>query len=104
VFVATIEAPTPTALGDTSSDQLAWREDGQLVGLGRSGREGTLSIQLLSSSASAAAQPVLDVPLKPSRQYAAIWDVPRARLVIANEGATGEIDYWLAGLGLEDGA
>jgi hypothetical protein len=101
VFTARVGEPTPVMLGDTTSYLVSWREDGQLLGLGQTGSDGGLSVRLLKSTAGAAAQQLLDLPLKPSRQYAASWDVRRARLLIASQTAAGGVDYWLAYLGLE---
>jgi hypothetical protein len=100
VFVARVDEPTPVALGDTTADLVTWREDGQLLGLGRTGADGALSIQLLKSAPGAEAQRLVVLPLKPAKQYAATWDLRRARLLIAAQTAAGGVDFWLADLGL----
>jgi hypothetical protein len=104
LFVANSTEQTPLLLGDTTSEQVTWREDGQLLSLGRTAAEGPLSIRSMSSAAGAAAQQLLDLPLKPRGRYTATWDLQRARLLVAAQTAGGELEYWLVRLGVEDGA
>jgi hypothetical protein len=50
----------------------------------------------------ASAQRLLDLPLSPAPNYAAVWDLARARLLVASPSASGGgVDYWLATFGLE---
>ena len=100
VYIATLDDPTPRAVGDTEADQVTWREDGQLLGLLRAGSDGWLNVRLLNS-ASATGQQVLQLPLKPSNRYAATWDMRQARVLLANQTAAGAIEYWLASFGLD---
>jgi hypothetical protein len=102
LYVATTTDPTPVLVGDTDVDVAAWREDGQLVGLGRLGIDHALAIRLLDGPASA--QHLLDLPLRPAATYAALWDLDRARLVLASANPAGAVDYWLAAFGLEGGS
>jgi len=93
--------PTPALIGDTDVDLAVWREDGQIMGLGRAGNDGALDVRLLVGSGSS--QHLLDLPLKPgsSLAYAAVWDTARARLLVASPTSSGDIDFWLVLLGLE---
>jgi hypothetical protein len=99
LYVASTTDPTPLLIRDTDVDFAAWREDGQIVGLGRSGADRALAMRLLDGSGGA--QRLLDLPLRPAANYVAVWDLPRARLLLASPTAAGGIDYWLATLGLE---
>jgi hypothetical protein len=101
VYQVWVDQPVPDALIETQVDQVTWREDGQLVGLGRSGTDDPLSIRLLNS-AGGLGDDLLDLPLKPGAQYAGIWDVPRARVLVASRGAAAANDYWLVRLAAED--
>ena len=97
-------SPTPVLIVHEDNVSLgvgvaAWREDGQIVGLGRSGADRALAMRLLDGSGGA--QRLLDLPLRPAANYVAVWDLPRARLLLASPTAAGGIDYWLATLGLE---
>jgi hypothetical protein len=103
LFMVDVADPAPVALQDTSVDLATWREDGQLVGLGRPGPDSPLSLRWLSASGAAVGQ-LLELPLKPGGAFAATLDVPRARVLIATRSSAGGIDYWLAQLGLEDDA
>ena len=100
VYLASLDEPAPRALGDTDMDLATWREDGQVLGLGRAGGDGPLGIRLLNLS-SGSDQQVLELPLKPATRYAAQWDVAGARLLIASRASSGATEYWLARLGLE---
>jgi hypothetical protein len=103
LFTVDVADPIPVALQDTSVDLATWREDGQLLGLGRPGPDSPLSLRWLSASGAAVGQ-LLELPLKPAGAYAASLDVARARVLIATRSSSGGIDYWLAQLGLEDDA
>ena len=103
LFLVDPADPSPLALQDTSVDLATWREDGQLVGLGRSAPDSPLSLRRLSASG-AAAGPLVDLPLTPAGAYAATLDVARARLLVAARTSGGGVDYWLAQLALEDDA
>jgi hypothetical protein len=100
VYLASVDEPTAQLLADTDVDLATWREDGQLLGLGRAAPDGELSIRLLHGAAGADQQ-LLALPLKPSSRYAAAWDVSRARVLVAAQNTSGSVDYWLAQLGLE---
>jgi len=100
VYVAKVDQPTPVALGDTDLDLVRWREDGLLLGLGRTASDSPLSIRLLSRTADSP-RLLLELPLRPPGEYAAVWDERRARLLVASPMASGGIDYWLVRLGLE---
>ncbi len=101
LYLADVADPTPALIGDTDVDQAVWREDGQLMGLGRAGNDGSLDLRLLGASGSS--QHLLELPLKPgsSLPYAAVWETARARLLVANRTSSGDIDFWLVMLGLE---
>jgi hypothetical protein len=102
VFLASVDQPTsPTALADTTLDQVTWREDGQLLGLWRAGPDAPLGIRLLDDSAERS-QDVVQLPFKPGSVYASTWDLPHAELLVSSRNATGGNDYWLARLGAED--
>jgi PEGA domain len=100
LYAVTAADPHPRVLGDTDLDLAAWREDGQLVGLGRLGTDGALAVRLLGGAGGF--QSLLELPLKPRTGYAATWDLGQARLLVANPAAGGGVEYWLARLGLED--
>lgn len=99
LYVASAADPMPRLLSDTDLDFATWREDGQLVGLGRVGTNGALAMRLLDGSAST--QRLIELPLRPAATYAAVWDLARARLVLASPTPSGGVDYWLAAFGLE---
>ena len=101
LYVANATDPTPLSLGDTDVDFAAWREDGQLVGLGRQGIDHALAVRLVDGAASG--QQPLELPLRPASTYAALWDLARARVLLASPSPAGGVDYWLATFGL-DGA
>jgi hypothetical protein len=100
LYVATLEDPRPRALGDTDIDVAAWREDGQVVGLGHAGADSALTLRLLLAGGSPDQQ-LVELPLRAGPRYAAEWDVARARLLVVSQSSSGAIDYWLARLGLE---
>ena len=100
LFVADVADPMPQALGDTNVDFATWREDGQLLGLGRAAPDAPLSLRLLGGAGDQ--QQLLDLPLRLPASYAAAWDPARARLLVATSNASGGVEYWLARLGLED--
>jgi Tol biopolymer transport system component len=99
LYVANAGDPTLHLVGDTDMDFAAWREDRQVVGVGRLGTNHALAMRLLDGSASA--QRLLELPLGPAPNYAAVWDLARARLLLASPTASGGTDYWLAMFGLE---
>jgi len=103
LFVVDAADPTPLMLQDTLVDVASWREDGQLLGLGRSAPDAPLSLRLLSASGAAAGQ-LLELPLKPAMAYAASLDVAHARVLLAARTSAGGTDFWLAQLGVEDDA
>lgn len=100
LFVATVGQPTPALIGATEVDLATWREDGQLLGLGRPSADGTLVVSLLGTPGSSG-QRLVDLPLKPNIGFAATWDVARARVLVASPAQGGGVDYWLAMLGVE---
>jgi dipeptidyl aminopeptidase/acylaminoacyl peptidase len=101
LYVADVADPAPALIGETDVDLAVWREDGQLIGLGRGGNDGALDVRLLGGSGGS--QHVLELPLKPvsSTPFAAVWDVPRARLLVASPTSSGGTDFWLVMLGQE---
>jgi hypothetical protein len=101
LYVADVADPTPALIGATDVDLAVWREDGQLVGLGRAGNDGSLDLRLLGGSGSS--QHLQELPLKPSSSlpYAAVWDTVRARLLIASRTSSGDVEFWLVMLGPE---
>jgi dipeptidyl aminopeptidase/acylaminoacyl peptidase len=100
IYVERVDQPLPQALGDTDADLLSWREDGQLLGLGRANAEGPLEVRLLSGNGGG--QALLDLPLRTPGSYAALWDSRHARMLIASQAlSSSAIDYWLVNLGLE---
>ena len=103
LYLADVADPTPLPLQDTNVDLATWREDGQLLGVGRPGPDSPLSLRRLAA-AGASAEQLLELPLKLPGQYAATLDVARARLLVAARTPAGSLDYWLANLGLEGNA
>ena len=99
LYVASVDEPTPSPVGDTPVDFAAWREDDQVVGLGRLGSDGALDLRLLAAGGSG--QHLLELPLRPRSSYAVAWHRERARLLVATRLADGELDYWLAALGVD---
>jgi dipeptidyl aminopeptidase/acylaminoacyl peptidase len=101
LYVADVADPTPAVIGDADVDLAVWREDGQLIGLGRAGNDVGLDVRLLPRGGSS--QRLLEVPLRPgsSLPLGAVWDTARARLLVANPTSSGGIDFWLVMLGLE---
>jgi hypothetical protein len=100
LYVAGATDSAPVSLADTDVDFAAWREDGQLVGLGRQGLDHALALRLLDGTASA--QPSLELPVRPAASYAVLWDLDQARLLLASSSPAGGVDYWLVMFGLED--
>ena len=100
--MATVGQPTPALIGDTDVDLAAWREDGQLLGLGRPSADGTLVVSLLGTPGSSG-QRLVDLPLKPNIGFAATWDVARARVLVASP-APGWRSRLLAGHARRGGA
>jgi PEGA domain len=91
---------TPRLLGDTEFDLAGWREDGQVLGLGRLGMDGSLALRLQAGGGGSPQQ--LELPLKPGPGYAATWDLAHARVLVAKPAPSGGVEYWLAVLGAED--
>ena len=100
LYTASVDQPTPVVLRDTDLDTATWREDGQVLGLTRTGADAPLDIRLAGDS-SGGSQQLLQLPLKPSGAYAAMWDLSHARLLVAGRNQDGGLDYWLARLGFE---
>ena len=101
LYLADVADPTPALISDTDVDLAVWREDGQLMGLGRGGNDGSLDLRLVGGSGSA--QRLLELPLKSgsSLPYAAVWDSARARLLVASPTSSGDVEFWLVMLGVE---
>jgi hypothetical protein len=101
LYMADVADPTPALITDTDVDLAVWREDGQLMGLGRAGNDGALDLRLLDGRGRS--QHVLELPLMPgsSLPYAAVWDTARARLLVASPTSNGDNDFWLVMLGQE---
>jgi PEGA domain len=104
VFEATLSDPTPSVVGDAQLVLPGWLADGRVVGLGRPGTtdDGNLSVQVLGPGSHL--DRVLEVPLKPTRNYAAEWDAAHSRAVIADRTSSGATEYWVALLGADDAA
>src|SRR5207237_7193173 len=100
LYMANLDTSPPLELGETESDVATWREDGQLLGLGRSASDAPLAVRLLSGGGDTA-QRLVDLPLKLASQYAAFWDLRRARLLVTTRNAASGVDFWLVQLGLE---
>jgi dipeptidyl aminopeptidase/acylaminoacyl peptidase len=100
LYLADIAEPTPALIGDTDADLAVWREDGQLMGLGRAGTDASLDLRLVGPKGS---QRLLELPLRPGSglPYAAVWDAARARLLVASSTSSGDLEFWLVMLGLE---
>jgi Tol biopolymer transport system component len=98
IYTASDVETAPTFVAETDADAVAWREDGQLLTAGRQGTDGTLELRVLGDGGSNRA---LELPLRPRPGYGLLWDVEHARLVVANPAAGGDMEYWLASLGLE---
>ena len=100
VYVAGIDEPTPRLLSETTSDLVTWREDGQLLVVGRPAPDGPLSIRLMDPVGGS--QHLVDMPLKAPGRYAAVWDLSRATVLIAAQNAGGALEFSLVRLGAED--
>lgn len=101
LYVATLDQPTPLGLAETRLDQVAFREDGQVLGLWRATADSPLHLRLNDGSG-ASGQDLLELPLQVGSQYSATWDLAEAELVIASRAASGGTEFWLARLGAED--
>ena len=92
----------PRPIGPTDADVAAWREDGtSLALLGRLKDDGPLVLR--SADAGLGLVNLLaELPLR-APAYAARWDLPRGRLLLASPSAsaTDALDYTLVRLGLE---
>jgi hypothetical protein len=91
-------ASTARLVSDVDAALAGWREDGQVITLGR-GRDGNLGIDLLGDSERA--ERLIDIPLRPGAPYAAEWDVARGRILVAARTG-GAVEYWLIQLGLDE--
>jgi dipeptidyl aminopeptidase/acylaminoacyl peptidase len=102
-YVAGADDLVPVAAGDAGLDTVAWREDGQIVGLGREGGDGRLALKLVSAAADQSSTQVLArLPLHPSDRYAAGWALEQGRLVLVTQSAISEeLEYWLISLATE---
>jgi hypothetical protein len=98
LYAVSTADPTPVFLSDTDVDLPAWREDGQMLGLGRFGADGGLAVRQISGPGNG--HRLVDLPLKPAAGYAAMWDLDRGFAVVASPRASGDVEYWLATLGL----
>jgi hypothetical protein len=102
VFEAALDQGAPTLIVDNAPDDVTWREDGQMLGLGRAGPDAPLGIRVLNRSGTRS-QDLVQLPLKPGRQYTATWDLPHAQVLVMSRGATtGNNDFWLVRLGMEE--
>jgi Tol biopolymer transport system component len=104
LYVASSADVAPVMLGLTDVDRAVWREDGQILGLGRLGTDGALDLRVLGPArgeATRTGEHLLELPLRPGVSYAATWDLGHAQLLIASPASAGGVDYWLAMLGLE---
>jgi hypothetical protein len=101
IYVATLDQPTPTALGDTTLDQVSWREDGQLLGLWRTGPDAPLGIRTLTSLGEHA-QDLVQLPFKAGPTYTSMWDLSHAQILVSSRSSDNANDYWVIRLGLEN--
>ena len=97
LYVANLAEARPTELSDTTIDSAVWREDGQIVGLGRLGSDGLLDLRLMNGPP--AGQHLVQLPVKPAAAYGAVWDIPRARVLIATQNTDNAPEFWLVRLG-----
>jgi hypothetical protein len=100
IFLAALEQPTPSALTDTTLDQVTWREDGQLLGLGRPGPDAPLGMRALTSSGERP-QDLVQLPLKAGPTYTSAWDLSHAQVLVSSRTTGNTNDYWLVRLGVE---
>lgn len=101
VYLSTLDPSAPTLLADTALDEVTWREDDQLLGVWRAGPDAPLGVRVLNAMGTPG-QDVVQVPLKPSSTYAALWDLAHAQMLISSRNVAGGNDYWLVRLGVED--
>jgi PEGA domain len=90
-------------IGPTDADVAAWREDGaSLVLLGRVKDDGPLVLRSADAALGQLSQ-LMELPLRPAA-YAARWDVPHARLLLASPaaGLSEAPDFTLVRLGEDD--
>ncbi len=101
IYETAVDQPSPTALTDTTVDQVTWREDGQLLGLWRPGPDAPLGIRLMTDVGDRA-QDLVQLPLKAGPTYTSVWDLSHAQLLISSPSSGNTSDYWLVRLGTED--
>lgn len=101
LYMASVDQASPVALGDTELELATWREDGLVLGLSRTGVDAPINIRLLDGGGGGGGQQLLQLPLKPAGAYAAVWDVRRARMLLASRNQENGLDYWLVRLGFE---
>ncbi|GAC1323461.1 MAG: hypothetical protein NVSMB2_21190 [Chloroflexota bacterium] len=88
----------PELIGDVEASFPAWREDGQLLGIAQQPGTGMLQVRLIAAGHS---RPhLVDIPVRPSASFAAVWDVPHAQILLAERVGVA-VDLSLARLGLE---
>jgi hypothetical protein len=90
-------------IGPTDADVAAWREDAaSLVLLGRLKDDGPLVLRSADAGLGQLSQ-LMELPLRPPA-YAARWDVPHARLLLASPaaGLSDAPDFTLVRLGEDD--
>jgi PEGA domain len=88
-------------IGPTDADLVAWREDAQsLVLLGRLKDDGPLVLRAADGGLGQVSH-LMELPVRPPA-YAARWDLPHARLLLAGPaaGPPDALDYTLVRLGL----
>ncbi|MBV9132840.1 MAG: PEGA domain-containing protein [Chloroflexi bacterium] len=103
LYVESVDQPMPAALGDTRLDQVSWRDDGELLGLWRPTADSPIHVRQTDASASGAGTDLVELPMQAGGEYAAAWDLARARLLVATRTSAGDaIEFWLARLGAED--
>jgi PEGA domain len=98
VYLVEAGQAAPRLVGEADASLAAWREDGQLVALART-RDGLLSVDVIGSGPRQ--DRLVELPLKSGPVYAAAWDAPRGRVLVATRPGS-ETEYWLIRLGLED--
>ena len=103
LYTASVDQAAPVALGDTDLELATWREDGLILGLSRTAADAPINIRLVENGGggSGGGQQLLQLPLKPAAAYAAIWDLSRARILLASRNQESGLDYWLVRLGFE---
>lgn len=97
LFLARDVEHEPELVVHTAAGYPAWREDGQLVGLGRAPSDGRLDVRLLDGSRAR----LIELPIHVTPGFAGMWDVDHGHLLVADRKEAG-LDVLLVRLGLEE--